>query len=956
MSNNFNYRSFDDMATCIRNNVTKLPVDLDLIVGIPRSGMIPAYMIALFLNKKACSIDEFINGIDLSSGYSREVNRSQVIKKVLIVDDSIHSGVALSKTKDKISKAKNLKNIEIKYLAIYAREQSVNLVDYYFEIVPSPRLFQWNYLNININERSCFDIDGVLCVDPTPEENDDGEKYKNFILNVRPLFVPKYKIKAIVTSRLEKYREETEYWLKKNGVEYEHLYMLDLPNKEARVALGAHANFKAKIYAQTKTELFIESEPKQAAEIARLSGKPCICVSNDKYYAGDGICKINIFDFTEYKRRKGKKRILLYSHEFTYTGAPHSLLRICKVLRDKYYIEVWGPEYGDFVKEFEELGIKVCIVPYELLEYDFTVKAIKSFDFAIANTLICHRFYRAASKYIPTAWYIREATNIPDICKGNPDREALLRSARDLYCVSEYAQKFIADNYNKRVKVLRNCMEDYSELAVKNKKNNKVSFLQIGTLGERKGFKEYVEAFMALPQNLQNKAHLYFAGRLMDERKDYWEPILEKIKGNKNITYLGEITDFDKKIEIYNNIDIFVVASYDESCSLVVLEGAMLSKPLIVTENVGAKYMVSDKNGIIVKTKDINTLSDAFKYFIINKNKIKAMGKASREAYEKYATMELYSRNINNLINKFINKNKTLYRISTEIRNFLLSSSVIKFIAIMHKDGLRAALYKSKRFLINKMNRSKRISARNYKTINLWGTSASKIAIDRCVYAKVGIYVGKQSIISACCEPFKGDVNVVKNNKDIANIIGDIKKSSIERISSNKSDYIVIDLLDEKFNLVKFNGRYVISASDAFNRNKSNILIDGVSFEKKQLLKYNITEQEINTAVVEFCNKVKKMYDEKHIILHEAYFAVKYKDKYGVLKSFAKGTVESFEEKNNLLKKLYEIIKKELPHCHVIDLHNYILSDELHVNGLSTMHFTDKYYNMLANKITKIIK
>jgi uncharacterized HAD superfamily protein len=30
-------------------------------------------------------------------------------------------------------------------------------------------------------KKACFDIDGVLCADPLPEQNDDGEKYINFL-------------------------------------------------------------------------------------------------------------------------------------------------------------------------------------------------------------------------------------------------------------------------------------------------------------------------------------------------------------------------------------------------------------------------------------------------------------------------------------------------------------------------------------------------------------------------------------------------------------------------------------------------------------------------------------------------------------------------------------------------------------------------------------------------------
>ena len=248
MAKKIEYRNFDDMASAIRRTIPKIKEDFDLVVGIPRSGMIPAYMIALFKNIKACSIDEFISGTSISSGLSRAAKDVKQIKNVLIVDDSLHSGVALSNVKKRLAEAGLTKKYDIKYLAVFAREASCDLVDYYCEIVPTPRMFEWNYLNININERSCFDIDGVLCVDPTPEQNDDGEEYRKFLLNAKPLYIPTYTIHTIVTSRLEKYRKETEEWLKKNGVKYNNLRMLNVQTKEERIRLGAHSKFKAQVY------------------------------------------------------------------------------------------------------------------------------------------------------------------------------------------------------------------------------------------------------------------------------------------------------------------------------------------------------------------------------------------------------------------------------------------------------------------------------------------------------------------------------------------------------------------------------------------------------------------------------------------------------------------------------------------------------------------------------------
>ena len=949
----YHYRTFDDMAKCIRKNISKIPFDFDRIVGIPRSGIIPAYMIALFLNKKACSLDELLQNTQLSSGYSREVDGTDCIKKILIVDDSVHSGIAIGHTKEKIQAAAHLKNIEIKYLAIFAREQAISFVDYYFEIVPVPRIFQWNYLNINVNERSCFDIDGVLCVDPTPEENDDGEKYRNFILNARPLYIPKYKIKALVTSRLEKYRALTEEWLCKNNVQYEKLFMLDLPNKEARIAMGAHGKFKAKIFAQSDAQLFVESEPKQAEEIARLSGKPCICVGNDRYYEGDGVCKVDVFNLEEYKRKDHRKRILLFSHEFTYTGAPHSLLRICKVLNPNYYVEVWGPASGEFEKEFENLGVKVCIVPYEICRIENVKKAIKSFDFCIVNTVISNRFYDVASQLIPTAWYIREATNIPDICRGNKNREFSLRRSRDLYCVSEYARDFIAQNYNRRVKVIRNCMEDYADRAKKKTDHSVVNFLQIGTITLRKGFVEYVNAFRSLPKELQSRAHLYFAGRLIPGRSNYWQPLLDSITGDENITYLGEIKGQEEKIRLFNNIDVFVVASYDESCSLVVLEGAMLSKPLIVTENVGAKYMV-DGNGFIVKTKDINSLAEAMRYFIQNSDQIDAMGEISRKAYETMASMEIYDKNISSLAKEYLAKSKVCWRIRRALGRKISGGLVYKFLCSIKQNGIKATWKKTVAYLA----RSRRQGGKRKGNVPvaLWGTSATKTALNGSAYARVGTWVGKTSVRSLTQPAFEGEIDISISNNDTQNILSDIRKNTTERLLSGGARYIAVDLLDEKFDLVRFNGQYVISNSDSLKRNLDKIRVEKIEFSHKQLLRFNCTPEQTEQAVRLFAQRLKEKYAQDKIILHEAYFATTYRAKDGTIKRFAENKVKSFEEKNRLLVNMYARIKAELPGCRMIAASKYRIADENHPQGLSTMHFIPEYYRSVTKQIDKIIK
>ncbi len=273
-----NYRTISDLNQIILRQLHILPRDFDLIVGIPRSGMLPANLLALYLNRPYTDLDSFVNGHIYNAGARGEFFDIKTLKRVLVVDDSVASGAALDKCKKKLMPF--LDDFEFSYCVIYALPESKNSVDYYFEKVPLPRYFQWNILNHTILEKACFDIDGVLCVDPTEDQNDDGEKYVDFLLNAPPLFVPGCQIGALVTSRLEKYRSQTEEWLRKNGVKYNKLVMSEHSSMEERRRANSHATHKAKEYNSSSYSLFVESSLDQALEINRLTGKPVLCTQN----------------------------------------------------------------------------------------------------------------------------------------------------------------------------------------------------------------------------------------------------------------------------------------------------------------------------------------------------------------------------------------------------------------------------------------------------------------------------------------------------------------------------------------------------------------------------------------------------------------------------------------------------------------------------------------------------
>lgn len=284
-----NFRTYEDLVNCIHKNIGKVPHDIDLVVGIPRSGTMVANIIALSLNLPFMDIEDYLNNRVIVTGTTRKcqnwIRCVDQAKHVLIVDDSVSSGKAVREAKERLKG----RNEKYTYLAVYALAASCKMVDIFLEICEQPRMFEWNYMHHWALEYCCMDIDGVLCEDPTLVQNDDGKKYERFLEEAIPKFVPTQKVGYLVSCRMEKYREKTEAWLKKYNVDYGKLVLIDNIGAKERALGFDHAKFKADFYKKTDAILFFESNYDQALRICELSGKPVYCIENRKLITSNNV-------------------------------------------------------------------------------------------------------------------------------------------------------------------------------------------------------------------------------------------------------------------------------------------------------------------------------------------------------------------------------------------------------------------------------------------------------------------------------------------------------------------------------------------------------------------------------------------------------------------------------------------------------------------------------------------
>jgi hypothetical protein len=176
---------------------------------------------------------------------------------LLIIDDTVMSGTSLRKSKAIVAQLLPCRNVI--WAGIYVNPAAHTKPDIWVHDL-AVHFLEWNLFNSIHLPRMAFDYDGILTIDGT----------------TKPLYLPrKGEIPLIVTGRGEELRVPSLAWLAQHGVRVRKLVMYaayQTPSDPLPIA-----RHKAEHFATSGLAYFVESDPVQAAEIARLAKRPVIC-------------------------------------------------------------------------------------------------------------------------------------------------------------------------------------------------------------------------------------------------------------------------------------------------------------------------------------------------------------------------------------------------------------------------------------------------------------------------------------------------------------------------------------------------------------------------------------------------------------------------------------------------------------------------------------------------------
>lgn len=291
-------RTIADMNSAILANLHRIPSNVDIVVGVPRSGLLAANIIALHLNLPLTDVEGLLEGRLFRTGkrpLRREADPSDLDRslRVLVVDDVISLGTEMQKVRATI--AEHATPHEYCFLAVFAFPGRTGRADLVLEEVPRPMVFEWSFLHSTALQQVCLDIDGIICADPSPEDDDGGDAYARFIDEAPPLFLPTATARALVTARPESARNSTDAWLTRHHVTYQELIMMPDAPKGTKRRQAEIASFKADAYQRTGAILFVESNPGLADMIAQLSGKPVLALTTNSVKRPSASAKARLF-------------------------------------------------------------------------------------------------------------------------------------------------------------------------------------------------------------------------------------------------------------------------------------------------------------------------------------------------------------------------------------------------------------------------------------------------------------------------------------------------------------------------------------------------------------------------------------------------------------------------------------------------------------------------------------
>ena len=348
------------------------------------------------------------------------------------------------------------------------------------------------------------------------------------------------------------------------------------------------------------------------------------------------------------------RKVLIISQALGYDGGAFAAIYAASALRGSgaaVTLMVPGADKR-LIEETAKKDLAIVIqpsLPY-ILEVDR--EWICRFDDVVVNLLTMVESACEISKICPVHWWIHEASVCyKTIMAQYPSCKHINDALADhIYAVSSIAMRnfnhFFGAGRCKRI--LSIGIPDMAGTEEKERtcRSSKIVAV-IGSVNHLKAQDIFLEAVSLL--DYIDETEFWVIGKGHDQ---YYSEKIEKMAADiKSVKMLGELTR-EGIHEAFQEIDVLVCASREETLSLTVIEAMMYGKVCITTDTTGiAEYIENGLNGFVIPSNDVAALKEKLEWVLKNIGSLGNVKMNARKTYEKYFSMHIFGRNLESVLN-----------------------------------------------------------------------------------------------------------------------------------------------------------------------------------------------------------------------------------------------------------------------------------------------------------------
>ena len=348
--------------------------------------------------------------------------------------------------------------------------------------------------------------------------------------------------------------------------------------------------------------------------------------------------------------------VLFATHQLTRTGAPMALLAAVKVtIENGDFAVVISPEDGMIKEEFLKLGA-IVIIDAMANHNDFMFRRFaRNFDIAVCNTLATAWAVNALNESnVPVLWWVHEGRFALETLKTSIP--AKLGDNVHLFYAGEYAKRICKPHLRSKNehKVLLYPVEE-KKPTVQNKEkchDEKTVFLCVGSVERRKGQDILVEAIREMKPEYRKKAEFLFVGSVLEE--EVLEAVIQCGEDTGVVKFLGSMPNEELQ-KYYQLQDCNVLPSRDDPFPVTCMESMALSKPIIVSDQTGTSYELTDgENGFVIASEDVPALVGKLEYVIEHPDEARAVGEKGYAVYQKNCNADAFRKRFLSILDEMM--------------------------------------------------------------------------------------------------------------------------------------------------------------------------------------------------------------------------------------------------------------------------------------------------------------